>query len=154
LWPFHARESGLTSAAVVVSPSFAGPAVLRRIVLISGTGGGNPSAGFQLYVSQDNAGAGFNLADTIAVSGRKLFDRLSSQDDQGAGFVGGPDIGPTTNAKSANGDYMPIDLDIPVTDAKFFVKLKIIQNVAGAWTLDGWLQVIEGIDPNRLADFL
>lgn len=154
LWPFHVREAGLTSSAVVVSPSFAGPAIIRRIVLTSGTSAGNPMTGFQIYVSQDNAGAGFNLADTTQVSGRKLFDRLSSQDDQGAGFVGGPDIGPTMNNKPANGDINPVELDIPVTDTKFFLKVKLIQNSAGAWVLDGWIQVIEGIDPDQLALFL
>ena len=153
LWPFHIREAGLVSAAVVVSPRFRGPAVIRRIqAYTTSVGGGNPMAGMQLFISQDNSGAGVNLASAVVVPGEKLWDTLSLQDDQG-GVTAPGDMGPTFNSSVAQ--YTTSwEIGKAVWSTDFYLRLKIMQNAAGAMILEGWVTLLEGVDPLEVARYL
>jgi len=153
LWPFHVRESGLASAAVVVSPRFRGPAIIRRIqAYTTSVGGGNPMAGFQLFVSQDNSGGGVNFGSAVVVPGEKVWDSLSIQDDSGT-FTAPGDLGPTLNSSvSTFSNQWTIGKAVWSTD--FYLRLKIAQNAAGAMILEGWVTLLEGVDPLEVARYL
>jgi len=148
-WPFYIRRQG--GAAIVVSPGYVGPAIIESITFFATTAVATGFPVVQLYVSDDNGGAGSALPGTTQPGGNPLFDPLSfSVDDAtlASGTNGFLFQGITPGA--GTNTYR---IGRVIRKSTFFLKLLMRIDSGGGGVVDGVVNLYEAVPESVLANF-
>lgn len=151
LWPLHWLES--SGVAVLVSPSFIGPAILDELVLELPTASPLPMPTISIYYAGDNGGGGNNQALGTIPSGTRIFENLTLQRDDAntsSDFLGFN----VFNMNEASTGFQRLPLKFLVTLPTFFVKLRVQNSVAAITSGLGYLRVLEAVPPDQVPNFL
>lgn len=137
------------SRRTISTPRLVGPAIIKDFTWYNSTKTDPPVVTVEIGTARapvDEAG--------VALTTLRPFTVLTELLDPFGVMAGASGDGfPVATLPTAN-DSRRFPLDLIVTDSEFFAVVSVVNNSAQAERYNGWLRVLESVDPEALSAFL
>ncbi len=151
LWPFTLRSNAANTATIAISPPIPGNAVIDKIVYSTTANIANPQCSLQLYVSDDNTGAGLDKAINTILSGKPIWEKLANFNANET--TARLDAGLSLDDAASTGAQTVYPIGVPIQKPTSYLKLTASNNAA-AIKVVGYIRIVAALTLDQLADFL